>query len=69
MKLVNEDGSINVTTFYTKTGKWQVVGTESPSPNECIDECYNRSTGERIKRTRQELRELENKGYIFNVGV
>ena len=65
--LINDDGSINVTTFHTKTGKWQVVGTIS-KPCECIDECYNKSTGERITRHRSELRELENKGYIFDVG-
>ena len=65
--LVNEDGSINVTTFYTKTGKWQVVGTISER-GECIDECYNKETGERITRTRKELAELENRGFIFDIG-
>lgn len=65
--LVNEDGSINVTTFYTKTGKWHVVGTISKQ-GECIDECYNKSTGERITRHRSELKRLEEQGYIFDVG-
>ena len=65
--LVNEDGSINVTTFYTKTGKWQVVGTIS-KPGECIDECYNKETGERIIRHRSELKRLQEQGYIYDVG-
>lgn len=65
--LINDDGSINVTTFYTKTGKWQVVGTIS-KPGECIDECYNKETGERITRHRSELKRLEEQGFIFDVG-
>lgn len=65
--LINEDGSINVTTFYTKTGKWQVVGTVSER-GECIDECYNKSTGERITRHRIELKRLEEHGHIFDIG-
>lgn len=65
--LINKDGSINVTSFRTKSGKWHVVGTESLGM-ECIDECYNTGTGERIHRTRQELKTLEEQGYIFDVG-
>lgn len=65
--LINEDGSINITTFHTKTGKWQVVGTISER-GECIDECYNRETGERITRHRTELKRLEEQGFIFDVG-
>lgn len=65
--LINEDGSINVTSFHTQSGKWHVVGTESRG-RECIDECYNPSNGERIHRTRQELKALEEQGHIFDVG-
>lgn len=66
-RLINEDGSINVTSFHTKSGKWQVVGTESRG-RECIDECYNPETNERIHRTRAELKTLEEQGHIFDVG-
>lgn len=61
--LVNEDNSLNVTTFYTKTGKWQVCGSSKTH-----DECYNRATGERIYRTREQLKALEVAGHIFDVG-
>lgn len=66
-KLINKDGSINVTSFHTNSGKWHVVGTESRG-RECIDECYNPNTGERIHRTRAELKTLEEQGHIFDVG-
>lgn len=66
-RLINKDGSINVTTFSTKSGKWHVVGTESRG-RECIDECYNPATKERIHRTRAELKTLEEQGHIFDVG-
>lgn len=66
-RLVNKDGSINVTSFHTHSGKWHVVGTESRG-RECIDECYNPATNERIYRTRAELKTLEEQGHIFDVG-
>lgn len=66
-RLINKDGSINVTTFHTKSGRWHVVGTESRG-RECIDECYNPETNERIHRTRAELKILEEQGHIFDVG-
>lgn len=65
--LINKDGSINVTSFRTKSGRWHVVGTESRG-RECIDECYNPETNERIHRTRTELKTLEEQGHIFDVG-
>ena len=65
--LINKDGSINVTSFHTKSGRWHVVGTESRG-RECIDECYNPETNDRIHRTRTELKTLEEQGHIFDVG-
>lgn len=65
-KLVNKDGSINIIEFRTQSGVWRVVGTESTGKGleNCIDEMRNIKTGEYIKRTRLQLKELEDKGYI-----
>lgn len=65
-RLVNDDGSINIIKFRTATGTWRIIGTESTGKGmeNCIDEMRNLNTGEYIKRTRLQLRELEDKGYI-----
>jgi len=65
-KLVNDDGSINIIEFKTATGTWRIIGTESTGKglDNCIDEMRNLETGEYVKRTRLQLKELEDKGYI-----
>jgi len=65
-KLVNDDGSINLIEFRTSTGIWRIIGTESTGKGleNCIDEMHNEKTGEYVKRTRIQLKELEKKGYI-----
>lgn len=68
-KLVNDDGSINIIEFRTRSGVWRVIGTESTGQGleNCIDEMRNLDTGEYVKRTRLQLKELEDKGYIINI--
>ena len=65
-KLVNKDGSINLIKFRTATGTWRIIGTESTGQGleNCIDEMRNVETGEYIKRTRMQLKKLEDEGYI-----
>lgn len=65
-RLVNNDGSINLIEFRTATGTWRIIGTESTGKGleNCIDEIRNLNTGEYVKRTRLQLKELEDKGYI-----
>lgn len=65
-RLVNDDGSINLIEFRTSTGTWRIIGTESTGRGleNCIDEMRNLKTGEYVKRTRLQLKELEDKGYI-----
>lgn len=65
-KLVNKDGSINLIEFKTATGIWRIIGTESIGQGleNCIDEMHNTDTREYVKRTRLQLKELEDKGYI-----
>ena len=65
-KLVNDDLSINLIEFRTATGTWRIIGTESTGQGleNCIDEMRNVETGEYIKRTRMQLKKLEDEGYI-----
>jgi len=65
-KLVNDDGSINLIEFRTATGTWRIIGTESTGRglDNCIDEMRNVVTGEYVKRTRIQLKKLEDEGYI-----
>lgn len=65
-RLVNEDGSISLIEFRTQSGVWKIIGTESTGKGleNCIDEMRNLNTGEYVKRTRLQLKELEDKGYI-----
>lgn len=65
-RLIQSDGSISLEPFRTQSGVWKVIGTESTGKGleNCIDEMRNVKTGEYIKRTRLQLKELEDKGYI-----
>ena len=65
-RLIQSDGSISLEPFRTSTGTWRIIGTESTGQGleNCIDEMRNLETGEYIKRTRLQLKELEDKGYI-----
>lgn len=65
-RLIQSDDSISLEHFRTSSGIWRVVGTESTGRGmkNCIDEIYNSETGEYVKRTRLQLKELEDKGYI-----
>lgn len=65
-QLIQSDGSILLEPFRTQSGIWRVVGTESTGRGmeNCIDEIYNSETGKYVKRTREELKQLEDKGYI-----
>lgn len=63
LKLVNKDMSINLVAFKTDSGLWNIVGTRSEG-RETIDE-LRRSDGHRETRTRQQLSDLEKKGFIY----
>lgn len=65
-RLIQSDGSISLETFRTKSGVWRIIGTESTGQGleNCIDEMRNLNTGEYVKRTRLQLKELEDKGFI-----
>ena len=65
-RLIQSDGSISLEPFRTSTGTWRIIGTESTGKGmeNCIDEMRNLNTGEYVKRTRLQLKELEDKGYI-----
>lgn len=65
-RLIQSDGSISLETFRTATGTWRIISTESTGQGleNCIDEMRNLDTGEYVKRTRLQLKELEDKGYI-----
>lgn len=65
-RLIQSDGSISLEPFRTQSGVWRVIGTESTGRGmeSCIDEIYNKETGEYVKRTRLQLKDLEDKGYI-----
>ena len=68
-RLIQSDGSISLEPFRTQSGIWRVIGTESTGRGmeNCIDEIYNSATGEYVKRTRLQLKELEDKGYITTI--
>ena len=65
-RLIQSDGSISLEPFRTKSGVWRIIGTESTGKGleNCIDEMRNLNTGEYVKRTRLQLKWLEDKGYI-----
>lgn len=65
-RLIQSDGSISLEPFRTQSGTWRIIGTESTGRGleNCIDEMYNTDTREYVKRTRLQLKELEDKGYI-----
>lgn len=65
-RLIQSDGSISLEPFRTQSGTWRIVGTESTGKGleNCIDEMRNLDTGEYIKRTRMQLKKLEDEGYI-----
>lgn len=65
-RLIQSDGSISLEPFRTATGTWRIIGTESTGQGleNCIDEMRNSDTGEYVKRTRLQLKELEDKGFI-----